>query len=251
MPYASVLFDCDSTLSAIEGIDELAAGHKDEVAGLTNQAMRGELPLEAVYGRRLAIVRPTREQVRALAARYIERMVPDAREAFAALRAEGVTVRIISAGVRAAVCALARELGLNDDAVAAVDVFFDEGGAYAGYDDGSPLTRSGGKRAVLERWLAGGGLARPVMFVGDGATDLETRPVVDRFVAFAGVIERPAVLATADVIVRANSLAPIVTLALDGKPPARPESRAVYDKGLAMLNAPSMPTPPQGRRVVQ
>jgi phosphoserine phosphatase len=32
---AAVVFDCDSTLSAIEGIDELAAGRRDEVEALT------------------------------------------------------------------------------------------------------------------------------------------------------------------------------------------------------------------------
>ena len=50
-PYATIVFDVDSTLSAIEGIDELAeaAGMRKEVSQLTNRAMRGEIPLESVY----------------------------------------------------------------------------------------------------------------------------------------------------------------------------------------------------------
>ena len=50
-PFGTVVFDCDSTLSTIEGIDELcgivgvAAG---DVAELTTRAMAGELALRAV-----------------------------------------------------------------------------------------------------------------------------------------------------------------------------------------------------------
>ena len=38
--------------------------------------------------------------------------------------------------------------------------------------------------------------------VGDGATDLEARSALARFVCFAGVVERPAVVAAADAVVR-------------------------------------------------
>ena len=42
--FRAVCFDCDSTLSRLEGIDELASryGRKDEVALLTEAAMNGE-----------------------------------------------------------------------------------------------------------------------------------------------------------------------------------------------------------------
>src|SRR5215207_7526663 len=96
--YATVVFDCDSTLSTIEGIDELAAERRDEVAALTDAAMRGEVALEEVYGRRLALIRPTRRQIDALGAHYLATLVPDARETLLALRDEGVEVRVISGG---------------------------------------------------------------------------------------------------------------------------------------------------------
>ena len=78
--YRCVIFDCDSTLSTIEGIEVLAAAHREEVAALTDAAMRGEIPLEQVYGRRLDLVRPTRDAVAALGRRYVETLVPDAAE---------------------------------------------------------------------------------------------------------------------------------------------------------------------------
>jgi phosphoserine phosphatase len=231
--FASVVFDCDSTLSSIEGIEALAAARRDEVAALTDAAMRGEVPLEQVYGRRLALVRPTRARLDALGQEYIDALIPDTREVIAALRASGVTVRIVSGGLRPAVVALARALGVPDADVAAVDVAFDASGDYAAFDERSPLARSGGKRDVLEGWTAT--LPRPVMFVGDGATDLEARPLVDCFVAFAGVVERPAVVAAADVVIRDLSLAPILALALGDDPPADPDHRAIYTKGRSSL----------------
>jgi phosphoserine phosphatase len=54
-PCNLVIFDCDSTLSTIEGIDELARLSDSEnevavrIAALTKRAMEGDIPLEAVY----------------------------------------------------------------------------------------------------------------------------------------------------------------------------------------------------------
>jgi phosphoserine phosphatase len=231
--FGSVIFDCDSTLSAIEGIEELAHAHREEVARLTEAAMRGEIPLEDVYGRRLALVRPTRDEVDALGERYVRTLVTDARETIAALLAESIEVRVMSGGIRQAVVTLARALGLTERAVAAVEVHFDESGQYAGFDERSPLTRSGGKRIVLERWLPE--LPRPIMLVGDGATDLEARPPADRFVAFAGVVERPVVIDAADDVVRTPSLAPVLVLALGGVAPRDPVAREVFELGKSLM----------------
>ena len=236
--FQSVIFDCDSTLSSIEGIEELAAAHRAEVARLTEQAMRGEVPLEDVYGRRLELVRPSRRQVAALGDRYIETLVPDAREVVSALLDEGVDVRIISGGLLPAVLSLAHELGVTDSAVAAVAIYFAADGSYTGFDSSSPLTRAGGKRATIAAWVPP--VTRPSMLVGDGATDLEARPAVDAFVAFAGVAERAAAIAGADAVIRSHSLAPVLPLALGSAPPRR-ASRALYERGRRLLAA-SHPT---------
>lgn len=211
--FASVIFDCDSTLSAIEGIEELASAHRDEVTRLTEAAMRGEVALEDVYGRRLALIRPTRAAVEALGRRYVEALVPGARETIAGLLDAGVEVRILSGGLRPPVVEVARALGLDQGAVTAVDIRFDEHGEYAGFDERSPLTRSAGKADIVREW--GELLPRPAMLVGDGATDLAAAREVEMFVAFAGVIERPVVTAAADVVVREPSLSPILALALE------------------------------------
>jgi len=208
--YASVVFDCDSTLVSVEGIDQLARGrHADAIAALTEAAMQGEVALEEVYGRRLDILRPTRAQVDEVGRGYVAALLPDAREVVAALRWLGKTVRIVSGGLRPPVEHVARELGLSVDDVAAVGIDFGADGAYAGFESASPLTRNGGKPGMIEAW----NLRRPSMLVGDGHTDLEAKPAVDAFVAYMGVVWRPAVAAAADVLLRDLPLAPVLALA--------------------------------------
>lgn len=207
--FASVVFDCDSTLVAVEGIDELSGPFREQIQALTDAAMDGSVPLEDVYGRRLEIIRPTRAQLDAVAAEYVRTLVPHARETVAALRWLGKTVRILSGGLLPAVLAVAAELGLEPEDVAAVDISFDEDGAYTGFDTTSLLARGGGKPVVLREW----NLPRPALLVGDGATDMEARPAVDAFAAYAGVVERPLVVAGADYVLRERSLAPVLALA--------------------------------------
>jgi phosphoserine phosphatase len=231
-----VVFDCDSTLSAVEGIDELAAGRRAEVSALTDAAMRGDVPLESVYGTRLDLIRPDRTLLAALALQYVEALVPDAGAVVAALHAAGIRVRIMSGGLLPAVQAVARVLGVADEDTAAVAIRFDERGAYVGYDEASPLARSAGKRELLRQWRTELALAREaVMMVGDGATDLEAAQAAGIFVAYAGVVERPAVMAAADAVVRSASLSPILPLALGGAPPP-PSANALYERGIALLN---------------
>jgi phosphoserine phosphatase len=208
--FASVVFDCDSTLVSVEGIDQLArGGHADAIRALTDAAMQGEVPLEEVYGRRLEIIRPTRGQVEAVGREYVAALLPDAREVVAALRWLGKTVRIVSGGLRPPVEHVARELGLAAADVAAVEIEFGADGAYRGFDSASPLARSGGKEGVIRAWH----LPRPALLVGDGHTDLEARPAVDAFVAYMGVVWRPAVAEGADFLLRGLSLAPVLALA--------------------------------------
>src|SRR5690606_37022365 len=207
--FRAVVFDCHSTLASVEGIDELAGDRADEIAALTDAAMRGKGALEEVYGRRLELIPPTTAQVEALGRLYVERLVPDARETVAALLWLGKEVRVISGGLRPPVAVLARELGIPATAVAAVGIDFDAAGNYAGFEGDSPLARSGGKADVIRQWS----LPRPSLMVGDGATDLEARPEVDCFVAYMGVAYREAVASGADIVLRDPSLAPVLSIA--------------------------------------
>jgi phosphoserine phosphatase len=199
--YRTVILDVDSTLAALEGIDWLAARRGPDVvarvAALTDRAMQGEIALESVYGERLALVRPGRAELAALADAYVAATVPGAKDAVARLREAGVRVALVSGGIRQSILPLARSLGVAPQDVHAVDVVVDMGGQYFAFDAGSPLATQTGKRTIAERLLADGH-ARPMLGVGDGATDLAMRGTVDAFAAFTGVVRREPVVRDAD-----------------------------------------------------
>jgi phosphoserine phosphatase len=184
-------FDCDSTLSAVEGIDELARMRGPGVFGrvqvMTEGAMSGAIPVEAVFGMRLEIIQPRRDDVDAVGRLYLETVEPSARTAIAGLREAGWTPLIISGGFRQAILPLAAHCGIAR--VEAVDLDFDPAGAYRGYDSAFPTTRSGGKVEILRRLRAELRPSRVVM-VGDAVSDLEVRPVADLVVGFGRYVFR-------------------------------------------------------------
>ena len=210
-PYDAVVFDCDSTLSSIEGIDELAGERRAEIEELTRRAMAGEIPLEQVYRSRLELLRPSRSQLERVGALYVERVAPHAVELIAALRTLDKQVWIVSGGLRPAVLTLGRHLGLDAARVLAVETRHDAEGGWLGYEHDSPLARSGGKPPVLARIAAGTG-PRGVVMIGDGITDLEATPHLRRFVAYGGVVARPEVLDRACVHTLERDMAALLAL---------------------------------------
>ncbi len=199
--FNSVIFDVDSTLSGIEGIDWLANLRGREVsewsATLTDRAMRGEIPIEAVYAERMRAVRPGLAEIQQLGRVYIDRMAPGAAETVKDFKDAKVEIAMVSGGLREAILPLAAELGIEEQRVHAVSVFFDENGKYAGFDEASPLTRQTGKKTTA----AGMGLRGPVLAVGDGMTDCEMKTVVDSFAAFTLFTRREPVIARADFVI--------------------------------------------------
>jgi phosphoserine phosphatase len=210
--FASVVLDVDSTLCGIEGIDWLSGRRGADVGAkvkaLTDRAMRGEVPLDVVYGERLRMVNPNRDDIAALATVYQSTVAPDAVRVVRQLHDAGRRVVLVSGGIREAILPLATSLGVADREVQAVSLTFSPEGVYAGYDRTSPLTTSDGKRVVVESLK----LPRRVVAVGDGATDLAMRPAVDLFAAFTGFARRAAVVAGADLVI--DSFEQLVELVL-------------------------------------
>lgn len=213
MSFDVICFDCDSTLSKIEGIDELAGrvGLGEEMSRLTDAAMNGEVLLEAVYEQRLSLIRPDRDSIDWLADLYIEQIVDGVKEVFETLTAPGKEVHIVSGGIRQAILPLARYLGLPETQVHAVDIYFNENGSYRDYDRNSPLARSGGKAEICRRLLKAQG---SLVMVGDGKTDMEARQAGAVVIGFGGVADRPVVREQADFYSAEPSLVSILSYIL-------------------------------------
>lgn len=201
--FASVVIDVDSTLCGVEGIDFLAQRRSPavsrEIVALTDQAMKGEIPLESVYGRRLTMIEPTRGDIEALARAYEQSIAPGAAESIAGMRNAGVRLVLVSGGIKEAILPVARRLGFADQDVHAVSLRFDDRGNYASFDTSSPLTSQLGKPELVKGLMASGRLPRAVLAVGDGMTDAKLAGTVDTFAVYTGFARRPSVAALAAV----------------------------------------------------
>ena len=204
-----LLLDCDSTLSSIEGIDELGRLRGPEtfkaVEDMTNAAMNGGTPMEAIFAKRLDIIKPTAAELAAIGAQYIATVEPTAQASLAQLRAAGWQIAIVSGGFTQAIRPLAEFLGI--DRVEAVVLKFHADGAYAGFDDSCPTCKTKGKNVVARR-LRAEYRATQVVMVGDGASDLEVKGDADLVIGFGRYVQRPKVVAGADKFIR--SLAELV-----------------------------------------
>jgi phosphoserine phosphatase len=223
-PYEHIFFDCDSTLTAVEGIDILAetAAKKWRVETLTNAAMNGELDLGEVYGKRLQAIKPTRKQVQAIKQIYKRNLVEDAAEVIAILHDLGHKVYIISGGLAEPVAEFGVWLGVPRERIRAVGLSYNALSGhwwqpettweeqYLNFEQGS-LTISDGKAEIV-RELLGEQDGRSLL-IGDGSSDLLAGTAVDLFIGYGGVVVREQVLAEAAAYIHSRSLAPLLALA--------------------------------------
>jgi phosphoserine phosphatase len=206
-----IVFDCDSTLSSIEGIDELARLRGPEtfteIEALTNAAMNGEVPIDEIFSRRLDLIQPSLENCHTVGQLYIDHIEPTALKTLERLRADHWRIVIISGGFTQVIQPLAKHLGI--DRIEAVPLIFRPDGSYAGFDTTAPPTRNGGKPEIIAQLKLELNPSQTIM-VGDGISDLETHSEVDTFIGFGRYAERQRVVAEADHFVKSLDAIPSI-----------------------------------------
>lgn len=206
-----LLFDCDSTLSAIEGIDELGRLRGPEVfkavEDMTTKAMDGSTPMESIFAKRLDMIKPTLKELESIGQKYIQQVEPTALDTIKKLKADGWMVMIVSGGFTQAIRPLAQYLGI--ERVEAVELRFNPDGSYAGYVESCPTAKSKGKNVVALK-LRDEFKAYQTVLVGDGASDLEVKGDVDKMIGFGRYTPRPKVKAGADAFI--TSLDQLISL---------------------------------------
>ncbi|MBC8370512.1 MAG: HAD-IB family phosphatase [Planctomycetes bacterium] len=209
--YDLVFFDCDSTLSSIEGIDELATRAGVDVSELTNAAMDGHLPMEDVYRKRLEMIRPVDDDFKWLGDLYISTAMPDAKSVITKLQSCKIAVHIVSGGLLPGILPFASHLGISPECVHAVP--YDCDNPEPSYSH--PLANNGGKELIVEQVATGLNIPRDRrLLIGDGVSDLEASCVVGQFVGFGGVVEREAVKSAATQYIGDGLLEPLLDIVL-------------------------------------
>lgn len=185
-----IFFDLDSTLATIEGLDYLAEskGKGKEVSYLTNLAMNGEVKMEDIFGKKIDILSPSLTELKKLGEIYKKSLVENAKEVIFQLRDMGWGIGIVTGSFLPAVTPVAEYLSIPQQLVFTNEINFNENGEYQDFNRQHALARSGGKAEIVKQFHD-----VQMIFVGDSATDLDTKPFVHLFIGFGGVIERKKV----------------------------------------------------------
>jgi phosphoserine phosphatase len=163
--------DVDSTLIRGEVIEMLAerAGCREQVAAITELAMRGELDFEQSLRERVALLKglPATE-LTAVATSLV--LTPGARTLVRTLKRLGYLVAVVSGGFTQITDGLVADLGLDFAAANTLEIV---DGTVTGKLVG-PIVDRPGKAAALEQFaeMAGVPLSQTIA-IGDGANDLD------------------------------------------------------------------------------
>lgn len=188
-----VVLDCDSTTIQDEVIELIAdaAGTREQVAEVTERAMRGELDFAESLRERVATLAGTADSVFAETYARI-RLTPGIRELIAEVHRAGGKVGVVSGGFHEVLDPLAKDLGLDFWRANRLEV---ADGQLTGRTVG-PIIDAQAKAAALAEWAAECAIAMTAtVAIGDGANDLEMMRVAQLGIAFNG---KPVVVERAD-----------------------------------------------------
>jgi len=177
-----IVMDVDSTLIQGEVIELLAAhaGHADEVARVTERAMRGDLDFEASLRARVALLEGIPES--ALAEVYDELVLaPGARTLVRILRRLGYRFALVSGGFSQINDRLADDLGIHYARANQLEIV---DGRLTGQIVGAVVDRAGKAEAL--RYFASevGVPLESVVAIGDGANDLDMLEIAGLGIAY-------------------------------------------------------------------
>ena len=192
--FGLLAMDMDSTLIAIECIDEIAdfAGRKAEVAAVTAAAMRGEIDWPESLRQRVAQLRGLEEATLARVHDERLRFNPGAERLIAAAQRRGLKTLLVSGGFTFFTDRVREKLRLD---YAYSNVLVARDGRLTG-DVTGPLVDAAGKAAHLARLKRELQISREqVIALGDGANDLPMLAEAGVSIAYHA---KPVVRAKAD-----------------------------------------------------
>ena len=194
-------FDMDSTLIEQEVIVELAktAGIGEQVAAITEAAMRGEMDFDESFAQRVALLKGISTDVLDDICTRLT-LSTGARTTISALKALGYHTVLVSGGFTYFARYIAEQLGIDEVHANALDI---EDGEVTGHVQ-LPIVNGAKKAAIAEHTAERLGIdMSQVVCVGDGANDLPMMALADLGVAFNA---KPIVQARADAAVNVTGL---------------------------------------------
>lgn len=186
MQKPTLIFDFDSTLVNTETLEEVlksncSAVELAQIEALTNAGMEGAMSFSESLEKRLNIAKPTLSQLADFAQNADQYLTTDVQQAINQLH-QYFDIWIISGGFKELITPFASLLGIDKNQVLAVSGIWHEDGTLQSLDPENPFCNGKveGARAYQSKW------AKPVIIVGDGATDyaLFEQGIATDFIAY-------------------------------------------------------------------
>jgi phosphoserine phosphatase len=202
-----VVFDVDSTLINDEAIELLAerAGKRQEVAEVTERAMRGELDFEASLRQRVLTLKGLDESVLAEVSQELS-PTKGAAELIAAIHQRGGKVAAVSGGFIQLLGPVKSKLGFDIERANTLEVL---DGKLTGEVVGKVIDRAAKAEALIEWSEELGVPISKTIAVGDGANDLGMMEIAGLSVAFCA---KPVVQQKAKIALNERDLSPLIQL---------------------------------------
>jgi phosphoserine phosphatase len=213
-PFTHLIFDVDSTLANIEGLDWLAdkKGLGDQVKTMTEAAMNGQVKMQDIFEKKVNLIAPSRFDMQLLGNYYTQQLVEDAADVITIFQTLDKQIHLVTGSFQPAIDILAQHLHLPSNHIFANPIIFKPDDSYDHIQPDHPLSNSGGKATIVQQILK----KHPgySVFVGDSVTDKETDQVVDQFIGYGGIIIRHKVKHSAKIFITCHSLSPLLSILL-------------------------------------
>lgn len=216
-----LILDFDSTISKMEGLDELAKkALKDDpqreekvekILEITNLGMEGKISFSDSLKRRVCLISVQKDIVQETAREISEHISDSVIKNIDFFRENSQNIYIISGGFVDLIFPTAKKLGIPKENILANDFIFDENGCVCGVDQSNLMSQEGGKVKQINKL----NLSKGAVMVGDGWTDCQTKECecVEKFIAFTENVQRQKIVDHADYV--ANNFDEVIKIVLN------------------------------------
>ncbi|MBK6264196.1 phosphoglycerate dehydrogenase [Marivirga sp. S37H4] len=200
------IIDFDSTLTRVEAMDLLASislegkPQKEEaeskIKELTDLGMNGEISFRDSLKDRLLLLEANKSHLPQLITALKDQVSISFKRNTAFFNEYSDKIYVISNGFREYIEPIVTSLGVLPDHIFANELIFDEKGNIKGFDENNPLSKDGGKAAIIRSLDLDG----DIYVIGDGHNDYEIKAagLANKFYAFTENISREKVMEKAD-----------------------------------------------------
>lgn len=204
------IIDFDSTFVTVETLEELAnialKGNPqktkifEKMQTITKQGMEGKITYSESLSERFKLFQANKTHIKKLTTQLKKQITPSVKLNNQFFKQNADQIFIITGGFKEYVWPIVKKFGLAENHVLANSFIFDKKGNIIGFDKTNPLSREGGKPEKIKQLKLEG----DIYVIGDGITDyqIKEKNKSAKFFAFTENIERPAVMAKADEVIK-------------------------------------------------